>query len=154
MAVLDQEHLTCRRRAYSLKSLLPQQSMMGVLWQMQRVWKEERSEHIYPCPDTQNNDFSFQYNLIYQSVFEQALSDVDNLDKRMAVPDGWTRVCHGGEMEGCSQTSQGEEEEAALVALMQQGIKSQPGTYHCSSHSSAALVTVSDNKTCMGCALM
>lgn len=119
MAVLDQECLTCRGRACPLKPLLPQQSTMGVLWQMQRAWREERSEHTYISPDTQftnqNNDFSFQYNLTYQSwVFEQALLDVDNLDKRRAFPDGWTRVCHRGEMEGCSQTSQREEEGAAL----------------------------------------
>lgn len=57
-------------------------------------------------------------------------------------------------MEGCSQTSQGREEGFSLIALKQQGKILQPGTYCCSSHSSAALVTVSDNKMCMECALM
>lgn len=49
--------------------------------------------------------------------------------------------------------AKGEEEVAALMALTQQGGKSQPGTYRCSSHSTA-LVTVSDNKMCVECALM
>ena len=69
MEILDDGCLTCKVRAYPVKSMLQKQTIIGVLWQIQGEDGEEAELHML----SSDPHFAFKNTLIYKSsgIFKQ-----------------------------------------------------------------------------------
>lgn len=155
MEILGKGCLTCRGRAYPLKSMLQKQkTIIGVLWQIQGKEGEETelymlTSHIHLTSHWKTPLFT---NLL---GFLNKFFWTETVWTRKGLPCGREQRLPLRRYEILQTNFPREKEKVgALPAQKQTGRKLQPGTYHCSSCSIAALVTVSDNKMWMECALM